>query len=280
MENRIIPTSEKSPNISFFTRACVLIVATVMGAAIAFGISKTAPDQWAARLVLQPGQITEVVGSEVRVRPLEASPVILTRYNLPAFKADVLKAAGLPPVDSGNRESKLVFETLQASPARSGDTLVSTQVSAFSAATAENVLNVAFGMIKAEHEREVQSVLAQMKAQFDRATVAARGAEREYERALAQLKELKGKGDEASATLLSMVISTTGQTAIEQSKRAALYEDAMNPARVYETRPLASVHIIPPGPLMPQSLAYMLAGGAIGLMLGILFLLYIASRRR
>lgn len=54
------------------------------------------------------GQVTEVVGNEVRTRPIEASSVILARYNLPSFKAEVLRRAGLPPADSGNSESKLV----------------------------------------------------------------------------------------------------------------------------------------------------------------------------
>lgn len=111
-------------------------------------------------MVLQPGQVTEVVGNEVRTRPIEASSVILARYNLPSFKAEVLRRAGLPPADSGNSESKLVFDTLQASPARSAESLISTQVSSYSSSTAKKVLEVAFGMTKEAHEAEMQSTLA------------------------------------------------------------------------------------------------------------------------
>lgn len=70
------------------------------------------------------------------------------------------------------------------------------------------------------------------------------------------------------------------QSANELSRRAALYEDALNPARMYGTRPLAEMYIVPPGFLVPQSLLYMIAGAAIGLMLGILIVLFMSSRQR
>ncbi len=233
-----------------------------------------------ARMVLQPGQVTEVVGNEVRTRPIEASSVILARYNLPSFKAEVLRRAGLPPADSGNSESKLVFDTLQASPARSAESLISTQVSSYSSSTAKKVLEVAFGMTKEAHEAEMQSTLAQMNIQFERATVGAKNAQQEYERAFTQLKDLKSKNEESSAALVGMVVAAASQSANELSRRAALYEDALNPARMYGTRPLAEMYIVPPGFLVPQSLLYMIAGAAIGLMLGILIVLFMSSRQR
>lgn len=225
------------------------------------------------------GQVTEVVGNEVRTRPIEASSVILARYNLPSFKAEVLRRAGLPPADSGNSESKLVFDTLRASPARSAESLISTQVSSYSSSTAKKVLEVAFGMTKEAHEAEMQSTLAQMNIQFERATVA-KNAQQEYERAFTQLKDLKSKNEESSAALVGMVVAAASQSANELSRRAALYEDALNPARMYGTRPLAEMYIVPPGFLVPQSLLYMIAGAAIGLMLGILIVLFMSSRQR
>lgn len=50
-------------------------------------------------------------------------------------------------------------------------------MSSYSSSTAKKVLEVAFGMTKEAHEAEMQSTLAQMNIQFERATVGAKNAQ-------------------------------------------------------------------------------------------------------
>lgn len=256
----------------------MLLLLAFIGAAAGYALTSLTPVQWMSKMAIQPGQVAAATASDMQDRPIVPVPIILSRVNSPPFKMEVLQKMGLQDAGLNSAESVLIFETLQATASKA-DGLINWQVVALSPDVAKQALTVAFQILSEEHEHESGHSLQLLKLSLAQVSTDRERAASEYRRMYENLKTVPPAASGGiDAVLLSNVVVASARELHDLDQRKASLENALDPRHTYPTRKVFDAYV-PSQPYAPRGLLYVLTGAAIGLILGMLLVLWRASRR-
>ncbi len=279
-------TSETAPeNLSttalriFFARSAKLLLLTsLIGALSAFALAYFQHPQWTAKMTVQIGQVTAPASSGLSASKLiEAQLTASDRYNLPSFRLGVLKEMKLPAPDADNDASALIFDSLRATPAKSPD-LLNVQVTALSSEQASGALSASFRVLALEHEKVFVPTVDRMKADLADSAAKLAVAEQEYRRTYNALKSGGTTQSSSHDLFATNILAVISAQVLALSQRKVQFEEGLETLRTYPTRVLGELYV-PQRPSSPGKLLYMVAGAAIGLMVGLMIALLRNSRR-
>lgn len=256
--------------------AKVILLTTIVGAAIAVGLSSFEHPKWTGKMTVQIGQVANPSGAGADGKLIESQLTVADRYNTPTFRSDVLKNLSLPAPESENEDSALIFDSLRATPAKSPD-LINIQVSGSSREQALKALETAFNALATEHEKVYAPAVNRMKAESAELSANLSEAERDYQRAYAVLSS-SNRESSAQNLFTTNVVAQIGIRIqlLRQAKQRL--DDSLADVRTYPTRVLGGYYV-PLRPSSPGKTLYGVAGACIGLMLGFLIALARNMRR-
>jgi hypothetical protein len=256
------------------TRSAKLIVLTGVVGALAGGVvSHFLHPKWVGRMTIQIGQISAPQGEGVVSRPIENQLSAADRYNLPGLRLQVLKDLGLPAPDDGPRESRLIFDTLQATPSRAPD-LIKLQVSASSREQATTALMASFKTFSAPHQQLFGPALSGLKSDLDNASAKLAAAEQDYTRSYQSVQSSSspngGTGNDARSVLVASTATLINQQILELRQQKATLQEAVSPLLTYPTRVVEAPYV-PIRPSTPGAPVLVAIGAVVGLLLGLAF---------
>lgn len=256
------------------TKSAKLIVVTgIVGALVGGVVSYFLQPKWVGRMTIQIGQISSPQGNGVVSRPIENQLSATDRYNLPGLRLQVLRNLGLPAPDGGPRESRLIFDTLQATPSRAPD-LIKLQVSASSREQAEAALMASFKRFSAPHEDMFSPALSALKGELDNASAKLAAAEQDYIRSYESVQSSSsqngGKGNDARNVLVTSTATLINQQILDLRQQKAELQEAVSPLLTYPTRVVEAPYV-PIRPSTPSTLVVIAIGAIVGLLLGLAF---------
>jgi hypothetical protein len=257
-----------------FTKAFTLVVVTtVVGALAGAAISHALHPRWLARMTVQIGQISSSQNGSVSSRPIENQANATVRYNLPGFRLNVVKSMGLPPPDEGDRNSKVIFDSMQATAARSAD-MIDLQVSAYSREQAASALTASFAEFSASHQSLFAPAVDDMKRELDSTSAQLAAAERDYSLTLnsARASAEQGKLDPTTSrdVLVANTASLINSQILNLKVQVVGLQQAMSPLLTYPTRVVTTLYV-PQKPTTPSQGVLIAIGALLGLLAGIAF---------
>ncbi|CAG9169589.1 Wzz/FepE/Etk N-terminal domain-containing protein [Cupriavidus pampae] len=251
-------------------RSSKLILAlAVAGGLLGVAASQVIKPKWVAKTTVQIGQLASSSSQGISVRLIENQLTAADRYNLPAARLEVIQAMGLPSPDS-NRDAKIVFDTLRAAAGKSPD-VINLQVSGYSRESALAAIEASYVTLSNAHRRLFEPSYDRMKQELAAINAKLAEADREYNTALQSLKGTVAKGGSNSGqdvlvTNLTMVIN---ERVLSLRDRERQLQEALEVVRTYPTR-LLGQHYVPEEPSTPGLLLLVVAGAALGLVIGAL----------
>lgn len=261
----------------------LLVLTTVIGALAGAAISHFMHPRWLASVTVQIGQISAPQINGVVTRPIENQANAIVRYNLPSFRMGVVNDLGLPaPEDDGPR-SRIIFDTMQASAAKSPD-LINLQVSAYSREEATAALVSSVKAFSAAHQKMFEPTVSDMKRDLDTASAKLAQAQQDYAHAQDTIRTSTGNSNVAAINTSRDVLVTNMATLINEQvlnlqQQTLLLQQALSPMLTYPTRVVGALYV-PNRPNTPSTAALIAAGAVLGLVAGAAFVAARASSQR
>jgi len=216
-------------------------------------------------------QIGQTPKSDGESRLIEPQATVADRFNQPSSRLKVVSELGLPSPEEGtSKESKLIYNSLRASPGRGGD-LLNLEVSAYSREEAVKALETSYAAIASEHRKLYEPTVQRVNRDISAILENLKAADKGYNTSYSQLQEIASQknasnGGAREITLSNLAILSTGQAA-ELRKQAIRLQEAMDVAHTYPTRSMGDIYA-PLHPKTPGVIIFVLAGAAIGMTLG------------
>ncbi|WP_176059894.1 Wzz/FepE/Etk N-terminal domain-containing protein [Paraburkholderia sp. BCC1876] len=249
----------------------LIIVLGILGALAGAVLSHFMQPKWIARMTIQIGQISSPQGGGVVSRPIENQLTAADRYNLPALRLHVLGDLGLPVPDSGSRQSKVIFDTLVATPARSPD-LIMLQVSAYSRNDATAALLASFKTFSAPHQKMFDPAIDDLKSQLATSTAKLAQAEQEYRQTYQSLQSTTAQGNASASdprnVLVTNMATTLNQQVLDLRQQTIALQQAVSPLLTYPTR-IVEAPYTPLRSSTPSMLLLIAIGIVLGLLVGV-----------
>lgn len=252
----------------------LVALTTVVGALAGAAISHMLHPRWLARMTIQIGQISMSHDGTVVSRPIESQANAAVRYNLPGFRLSVIKDLGLPLPDEGDRDSRVIFDSMQATASRSSD-MIDLQVSAYSREQASSALMASFQEFSTDHQKLFAPAVADSKRELDSTSAKLAEAERDYALTLKLAREstAQSKADTTNNSRDVIVGNTAtllnAQIVILKQQVVGL-QQAISPILSYPTRVVEALYV-PQKPATPSKTALTAIGAALGLLAGVAF---------
>lgn len=261
----------------------LLLLTTVIGALAGATVSHFMHPRWLASATIQIGQISTSQINGVVSRPIESQANAIVRYNLPSFRMGVLNDLGLPAPEDDGMRSRIIFDTMQASAAKSPD-LVNLQVSAYSREEATAALVSSVRAFSTPQQQMFEPAVNAMKRDLDTASAKLALAEQDYTHAQDTIRTSAGNSSAAGTNNSRDVLVTNMATLINEQvlnlkQQTLLLQQAVSPMLTYPTRVVGALYV-PKRPNTPSTPALIAAGTLLGLVAGAAFVAARASSRR
>jgi len=252
----------------------LVVLTTVIGALAGAAISQLLHPRWLARMTIQIGQVSTPQNGGVISRPIENQSNAAVRYNLPGFRLNVVSDLGLPLPDSGARESRVIFDSMQATAARSPD-MINLQVSAYSRQQAAAALMASFKEFAGAHQKMYAPTVSEMKRELDTTSAKLAEAERDYaatlDSARASTAQSKaGAGNDSRNVLVTNTATLINVQILNLKQQVVALQQAMSPMLTYPTR-IVEMPYVPQSPTTPSKVVMIAAGAVLGLLAGVAF---------
>ncbi|WP_143016687.1 Wzz/FepE/Etk N-terminal domain-containing protein [Paraburkholderia phenazinium] len=248
----------------------LIILTTVVGALIGTLISQFQHPRWLAKMTVQIGQVTM---PEQASQPIESQLSATDRYNLPASRLLVLSAMGLPTEVETNRDAKLIFNSLRATPAKGLD-LIELEASGYSQDEARAALVASFNVFSAEHQKKFEPALEEMKRELDSTSAKLAAVQADSDRTYESIRSGNTQGSATGNNSHDILLTNTATLINEQiamlNSKATQLREAISPLRTYPTRILVAPYV-PQRPSTPSGKLLIAVGAALGLLVGAAF---------
>jgi uncharacterized protein involved in exopolysaccharide biosynthesis len=251
----------------------LILLIGVIGALAGAVASHFLQPRWVARMTIQIGQISAPQGPGVVSRPIENQLTAADRYNLPGLRLSVLNDLGLPAPEGGPRESKVIFGSLQATPARSPD-LINLQVSGSSREQANAALMTSFKTFSAAHQKVFDPAVDNLKRELETASAKLATAERDYAHISDSIQSSAGQGNsganDSRNVLVTNMATLINQQILDLRQQTVQLQQALSPMLTYPTH-IVEAPYTPLRPNTPSTALLIAIGAALGLLTGIAF---------
>ncbi|WP_161563957.1 hypothetical protein [Cupriavidus lacunae] len=221
-------------------------------------------------MTVQVGQISNPDGNSVSSRLIENQLTAADRYNLPSSRLKVLNEMGLPPADTDDKASRLIFNSLLGTPAKSPN-LLTLQVTAYSRQQAMTALETSFKLLATEHRKLFDPAIGRMNGDLSAISDKLKSAERDYTNSFAWLESNAKQSNDANGRTRELQLTNMTMLAdkqvIELRQRSSQLQDALDPTRSFPTRILGDI-FAPMRPSTPGWLTYFAGGIVFGIALG------------
>lgn len=267
-EIRILDDGATIGEIVAFVRAQFFwIVALLFLGAVAGGLlSYTQPRQWQAESILRLGQVEEEA-----VTPIEPPALTTERIRSEAFRQKLLQQLSLPIQPGVDRRADLVTRTLQAEVVPNTN-LIRLSVRDLTPEQAVATIKAAQQQVTSLHQQLFDETIARLRArqQDIEAQVAANEAGRRNQADSIRAASKAAAGDAAVRGLLADIADVSSRTFLESLRaKSAELTRKLGSDRSFTTTPLAEV-VPPQRPSGPRRILYVMLGGLIGLLGGLL----------
>jgi hypothetical protein len=254
----------------------LILLAGLIGAALGLVASQLVHPRWVAKMAIQLGQLsTPDANGSIVTQPLENQLTATERYNLPNFRLQVLSALGLPPPETGNEDSDLLFKSLKATAGRSPN-VINVEASAYSRESAAAALETAVKTFSATHRTLFDQAVNSMQRNLATAQNKLATAQRDYARVGETLKSSTSSRAAGVPGTFAVLASNTatlinGQI-LDLQRQVAAYQNALEPFRSYPTKEMGPA-FVPTRSSTPSAPVFSAAGAVIGFMLAAAFAL-------
>jgi uncharacterized protein involved in exopolysaccharide biosynthesis len=245
----------------------LIILTTVVGALIGTLISQFQHPRWLAKMTVQIGQVTMPAQAG---QPIESQLSATDRYNLASSRLLVLREMGLPTDVDNDREAKVIFNSLRATPAKGLD-LIELEVSDYSRDRAQAALMASFNVFSTEHQKKFEPTVNDMKRELDIASAKLASVEADSDRTYKSIQSGNAQGSATGNNSHDILLTNTATLINEQivalNKQTTELRGALSPLRTYPTRILVAPYV-PERPSTPSAKLLIAVGAALGLLVG------------
>ena len=259
----------------------LVILLGVIGALAGALISHFLHPRWVARMTIQIGQISAPQGGGVVSRPIENQLTAADRYNLPGLRLSVINDLGLGAPDGGDRASRVIFDSLLATPARGPD-LIKLQVSAYSREQATAALMASFKTFSAVHQKMFDPAVNDMKGQLATTSAKLAEAERDYAQTYESIQSSAAQGNTAAHdsrnVLVTNMATQINSQVLDLRRQTIELQQAISPLLTYPTR-IVEAPYAPIRPNTPGTAVLIAIGAVLGLLTGVAFAVRGSTRR-
>ncbi|MGS0621385.1 hypothetical protein ACU8YE_00575 [Ralstonia sp. VS2407] len=261
----------------------VILLAGIIGAVAGLTAFQMVHPRWTAKVAVRLGQVAslDAKGSLAAVQPIENQLTATERYNQPSVHLQVLNALGLPSPDAGNRDASLIFNSLKATAGRSPN-VINIEVSAYSRESATAALEKSLEIFSAGHRKLFDNTVRNMQSNLAGTQSKLAAAQQDYARVNETLKSATSSRSAPNVSTREVLASSTATLIRAQilglQQQVVAYQDALNPLRSYPTEAMAPVYV-PTHSSTPGIAIFIIAGAALGLMVGATLALFKNSVR-
>ncbi|TXC88855.1 hypothetical protein FRZ40_15355 [Paraburkholderia azotifigens] len=260
------PVAERSHThlLRHFAKSIKLIIlTTVVGALIGTLTSQFQHPRWLAKMTVQIGQVTM---PEQAGQLIESQLSATDRYNLASSRLLVLQEMGLPTDVNNDREAKVIFDSLRATPAKGLD-LIELEVSDYSRDRAQAALMASFKVFSAEHQKRFEPTVNDMKRALDLASAKLASVEADSDRTYKSIQSGNATGNNSHDILLTNTATLINEQIVALNKQTTELQGALSPLRTYPTRMLVAPYV-PERPSTPSAKLLIAVGAALGMLVG------------
>lgn len=267
---------------TFLQRHALRLAACIaFGAGVALVSTWVISPLWQAKTTIQNGQLYLVTSTGPTVVNVEPPARTVDRIKVGSFQDNVLKQLNLPVDDGANAETDLIRRSFDVRLLRNSD-LIELSVRNYSPAEASRVLQQYVRRLAEEH-----AYLA--KPTLDRLSEEMRQVQSDLSMALARQSELEKRskdrykasiaGQFSENVLLDNMLGTNAaDIRLLQQRRNTLLEQ-LNPERTFNTRMIGETEVSRE-PVFPKRSLFAVSGGLVGLLLGLVWTVWRASRQK
>jgi capsular polysaccharide biosynthesis protein len=256
---------------SFAKRHFVLILCcVVLGIAISIGVALVMPKEWDATNTLQVGQVARSTGdSNFAIEPIEAPARTVERLMLPQFQDDVLRMLGLPMERSESRVTALVRDHVVIGLVRNTD-LISISARGYSQDEARRIVDAYETRLIETHKALLQPSLDHAVSELAQAkgSIVLLQQRREQLESLSAQKSVNDDRNFSQNVLLGNLLQQNDSDIRRFQAQVQDLQEAMDPARTFNTRPLINVIAVSDKPIFPKKSVFAALGALIGLVIG------------
>lgn len=246
-----------------------IVIAGVLGAALALAIALLLPKQWEASAVIQVGQIANET-PQSPTAPVETVGRALERLQLPQLEDVVLKKLGLPLGVGQNTDTDLIRQSLKATQLKNAD-LIEVTVRGFSQADAQRYVQGFVDELISAHAVLAKPSMDKVNANMAEVArlIVAEEAKRAQLSGLARVRDqTKGEQRFPERVLLASMAAENDKQLQTLRQREINIREQLSPERTFNTRLFGPVyvsrrHVFPRGSL------FAMGGFALGLAIAI-----------
>ncbi|WP_158647002.1 hypothetical protein [Paraburkholderia azotifigens] len=211
-------------------------------------------------------QIGQVTMPEQAGQLIESQLSATDRYNLASSRLLVLQEMGLPTDVNNDREAKVIFDSLRATPAKGLD-LIELEVSDYSRDRAQAALMASFKVFSAEHQKRFEPTVNDMKRALDLASAKLASVEADSDRTYKSIQSGNATGNNSHDILLTNTATLINEQIVALNKQTTELQGALSPLRTYPTRMLVAPYV-PERPSTPSAKLLIAVGAALGMLVG------------
>lgn len=244
-------------------------ICSLLGVAVAIGVTSMLPKQWPATMLFQVGQVGQIGG--------QASPILLAdpnnivqRVKFPGFVLQVLTSQNLPSDSSASDRGSLLKSSLAASLAKGGD-LIELSVKGYSPEEATENLKAAFKIIEYEHGQLLAPSMIRLKKNLDDTTLSLKKIEDERQAILEPINAAKNSNNIdkkfSESILLTNMMKLNDADARNLRDQKNALEERLSPYRTFNTKAVTPIYT-PQKPIFPKKSIAAILGLFFGIFIG------------
>jgi len=270
-------------DISAFLRRHTLKLAAcvAVGAGVALASTWVISPLWQAKTTIQNGQLYLVNSTGPTVVNIEPPARTVDRIKVASFQDNVLKQLNLPVEEGANAETDLIRRSFEVRLLRNSD-LIELSVRGYSPEEASRILQQYARNLIEDHGYLAKPTLARLsedmrQVQADLSAAQALQAELAKRSKDRYQSNIAGKFSE-NVLLDNMLSTNATDVRLLQQRRNTLLEQ-LNPERTFNTRTIGETEVSRE-PVFPKRSLFVVSGGLIGLLLGLAWTAWRASRQK